>query len=775
MIRMITVGLVFCSTFPVFAQEVKPQWKPEISKALVKARENRTELEKALTSAPLEQRKGMEFLVANMPDSDLLNIKAAYLLNNTELAYQARKIVPWGKSIPEDVFFNNVLPYANIDETRDEWRKEFFDLCLPLIKNAKTPTEAALTLNREIFPKLKVRYSTQRKAPNQSPKESMASGLASCTGLSIMLSDACRSVCVPTRIVGTPLWANKRGNHTWVEIWDKDWHFTGACEPDPNGLDRGWFVGDAAQAKKDSFEHAIYASSFKRTDIHFPLVWAKRNTNVPAENVTDRYAKKKDTDSVRLMIQVVNQDQKRIAVPVTITDAKDDKKKWEGQSKGESVDTNDFLTFTLPPHRVFNLTVGPQTLKVETNEVGKEQLLKVAVPGGQVSPTPGVIEQLKTALEANPGAWGKIAGQDFAKVPLTKSDAIIAQDLIWKSHVAVIQKERKREFEDRVLKRENLEMPFEFKTFGVKPKNGWSLWISMHGGGGAPKAVNDRQWENQKKLYTPEEGIYLAPRAPTNTWDLWHAAHIDDFFNQLIQDMIVLADVNPDRVYIMGYSAGGDGVYQLAPRMADRWAAAAMMAGHPNGVPLLSLRNVPFALQVGGNDSAYNRNKVAQQYGEQLKKLNEDDPHGYKNFVKIHEGKGHWMNLEDKAALPWMAKFTRNPTPEKIVWKQSGSTHDRFYWLAVPPKEAKSDSLVVAKREGQTITIEKSEKIERLVIRFDDQMADLDKPVKVIHNGKALLTGKPNRTIAVMVNTLGSYGDPKLIFNSELTVDLAKE
>ena len=69
-------------------------------------------------------------------------------------------------------------------------------------------------------------------------------------------------------------------------------------------------------------------------------------------------------------------------------------------------------------------------------------------------------------------------------------------------------------------------------------------------------------------LYQPAEGIYLVPRAATNTWDLWHQAHIDQFFDRLITDMIVLENVNPDQVFIMGYSAGGDGVYQLAPRMA---------------------------------------------------------------------------------------------------------------------------------------------------------------------------------------------------------------
>ena len=136
-----------------------------------------------------------------------------------------------------------------------------------------------------------------------------------------MLSDACRSVCIPARLVGTPLWANKRGNHTWVEIWDKDWHFTGACEPDPNGLDRGWFVGDASQAKKDSYEHAIYASSFRKSR-HRSLSsrMGHNNRSVPAENVTDRYAKKAEPKSgkVRVMVRAVNAAKKRAAVAVTV-------------------------------------------------------------------------------------------------------------------------------------------------------------------------------------------------------------------------------------------------------------------------------------------------------------------------------------------------------------------------------------------------------------------------------------------------------------------------
>ena len=75
-------------------------------------------------------------------------------------------------------------------------------------------------------------------------------------------------------------------------------------------------------------------------------------------------------------------------------------------------------------------------------------------------------------------------------------------------------------------------------------------------GGGTTSAINDQQWEHQKKLYQFREGIYLTPRAPTNDWDLWHQSEIDVLFAALIEASVAIEDVNPDKIYIMGYSAG---------------------------------------------------------------------------------------------------------------------------------------------------------------------------------------------------------------------------
>src|SRR5262249_14319231 len=158
-----------------------------------------------------------------------------------------------------------------------------------------------------------------------------------------------RSVGVPARVAGTPLWSNLRGNHTWVEVWDGDWHFTGAAEPDKNGLDRGWFVHDASQAKRDVLQHAIYATSFQPTGLAFPLVWAADDTSVAAVNVTDRYTPKAvpaTNDKVRLLVKVLDAPAgKRVAARVRFTDATNPTRFIEDTSKGESADLNDILAF----------------------------------------------------------------------------------------------------------------------------------------------------------------------------------------------------------------------------------------------------------------------------------------------------------------------------------------------------------------------------------------------------------------------------------------------
>jgi len=92
-----------------------------------------------------------------------------------------------------------------------------------------------------------------------------------------------------------------------------------------------------------------------------------------------------------------------------------------------------------------------------------------------------------------------------------------------------------------------------------------------------------------------------------------------------------------------------------------------------------------------------------------------------------------------------MTKYTRTPLPEKVVWDLSLRAPLRdctnFYWLDAP-KNVEA-GLVVASidKAENAIRIEKLEGVNAQVsVLLNDDMLDLDKPVKVIYpDGKTTI------------------------------------
>ncbi len=85
---------------------------------------------------------------------------------------------------------------------------------------------------------------------------------------------------------------------------------------------------------------------------------------------------------------------------------------------------------------------------------------------------------------------------------------------LWEQQIAALRPQLQAELDQNEIKAGDKAMKLLVKQFGTAPSSGAALYISMHGGGGAPPNVNDQQWRNQIQLYQPEEGYYVAPRAP---------------------------------------------------------------------------------------------------------------------------------------------------------------------------------------------------------------------------------------------------------------------
>lgn len=370
------------------------------------------------------------------------------------------------------------------------------------------------------------------------------------------------------------------------------------------------------------------------------------------------------------------------------------------------------------------------------------------------------ISELKEWLKTPSGT---LQEQSFASKRLSKAECKEAERLIDSLWYATTAERLSEEWRKLILTDDTLRLACMVRDFGRAPKDGRSLYISLHGGGKCPKEINDGQWANQIYLYELLEGVYVAPRAPWDDSDMWHKKGLDQLLDKLIQACVVFENVNPDKVYLLGYSAGGDGVWRMAPRMADRWAAASMMAGHPGNASQVNLRNLPYMIWMGENDSAYHRNTLAKEKGEVLDSLRKNDPNGYVHQTHILSGKGHWMDGIDGAAIDWMALYRRNPYPDKIVWRQEEVLQPHFYWLSAPEEELEHGKTVIAERNGNTINIIRCD-YSKLTIYLNDSMLDLDKKVTILYKGKKILKQKVKRNIGNLYKTMNKRNDLRYIF-----------
>ena len=380
-----TIAFLLLLQSAVWAQQ--PSVDSLVKATLEVAGSNRVELEKALDSIEPEMKSGLSFLLAYMPPSDAKSLESDFILEHVRGAYKAWNGSPWKAQIDEDMFLNNILPYANVSERREQWRSDFRKRFLPMVETAKTPSEAAVMLNQKLFPELKVKYSRKRKRADQGPYESMETGTASCTGLSILLIDACRSVGVPARFVGTPRWSDNSGNHSWVEIWDGDWKFTGAAEPSGDDLNKGWFVGRASKAKESERRYAIYAVSYRNTGLKFPMVWSRNADPVWSVNVTSRYVKESAVPDGKVLVRIkVTQadSDERVAATISVVN-ENDTVIFEGKTKDESFDGNDHLSITLPKNKSFavHYEIGEQKVQAKIETGSETKLVEFKVPAAQ--------------------------------------------------------------------------------------------------------------------------------------------------------------------------------------------------------------------------------------------------------------------------------------------------------------------------------------------------------------------------------------------------------
>ena len=246
---------------------------------------------------------------------------------------------------------------------------------------------------------------------------------------------------------------------------------------------------------------------------------------------------------------------------------------------------------------------------------------------------------------------------------------------------------RQEEMKNKVIKcQNNQSLKFYDKVYGNAGSSGFCLFICLHGGGQGAAQMNDDQWRN---IIPFENGgfrqgtIAVAPRGITNTWNLHFVNESFPAIARLVENYIIFNNVDPNKVYLMGFSAGGDGTYSLSERLPYLFAACSPQAGHPNGINTVNLCNLPTYLAAGEKDSAFKRNQICVDYYRKIMDQNGKYLGNYIAKVEVVAGSGHsfqcWKTPRNSffngannasqsqdTAFTFMYSYTRNPNPTKI-------------------------------------------------------------------------------------------------------------
>lgn len=303
------------------------------------------------------------FVSTHMPPQDRGVVSPELLRRDAALALSTRNRFPWSEHIPDSVFLNDVAPYAVLNEKRGDWRDALSRFYEPLVSPCRTAREAVWRIVSQMSRDTGVTYSIFRRRAVMSPLEALQEKKVSCTGQSILVVCALRSVGIPARLAGLKTWNHISGNHTWAEAWyEGSWHMVEFNEKEEN---TPWVMEGIGMLDPKRADQRIVVSSWKPAGAFFPAIEAAENEQpVPGQDATERYlALAKNwyehsglgPDCQRLFVDSCylyldkNEELQSARIPLHILlFAPDGSLVGEGESPGEQTDMRRYLNFTVP-------------------------------------------------------------------------------------------------------------------------------------------------------------------------------------------------------------------------------------------------------------------------------------------------------------------------------------------------------------------------------------------------------------------------------------------
>ena len=273
----------------------------------------------------------------------------------------------------------------------------------------------------------------------------------------------------------------------------------------------------------------------------------------------------------------------------------------------------------------------------------------------------------------------------------------------------------------------------------------YPLVLTIPDAGVTPHAHITEKWTDAELR---ENAIIAAPSMPEDG-SLWSVAGEPGAPGGVAYVLTTLKAVSEsygidfNRVYLAGRGAGVPAAVEIGGFFPDRFAGVIGRSGDAGEVNPANMRNLPtFFAGAGAQATAYQ---------ESVKEA------GYDNCTIQTDGK-------ESDIWNWMIEHPRNSLPDEVTLVPGAPFPITSYWIGVPPSagaEARLDARI--DRENNTIHIDATG-ITNVFLYLNDELVNLDEPVKVICNGAEHIEAIPRSLKTTLQFMFEAKSDPGRVF-----------